>query len=743
MKRGEIVLAGIADAVPVACGMIASVCAAMTAYQIGFSLVPLILFCVFSALLLSFWMNVPRYGFGFGALFLTCVIMLCAFRMQRIGEGAVTCVYRLLDTMPESLKKLFDMEALANTAAQIEDPESALTLFLMVVAAVNGVILAFSLIRSKTVLLPLLIPLPMLLASLVYTNLQPAIWTMLLTCVYFGYALLGNGLRKGETPGRGALFVCLAPALLALGLILLAIFPQKNFDPVPADARRNWLADRISPITDTVMSWVGVRNPKNVDLANTGDRENDDTELFTVYARRGTYLLRTHSYGAYKNSRWRAAQRYGGEWDSMKALGDRQGTADGVMWVLNAMSNERVAPYAWTDEPVSSDPDEQTGIPQAEEYFIRSGGWRDYGWRYASRYAVKPKNVTEAERRYYTDFAMKQYVMPDGEEKQALLAIAKRAGIKKSDDALKTANAVAAFVRDSGVYTLTPGKMPKGKDFVQYFLTESHEGYCVHFASATTALLQALDCPARYTVGYYVEVPAEMNLAEMPVTQNAAHAWTEVYVLGIGWVPIESTPGRASDRESGTGTANPLGTATALPTLQPTVTPTTAPTPEPTPASETAEPTAAPSTPEPTNAPEPHAEPTQKPSDPAQSTGTGDDPAQSVKKRGGAWWILIPLVPLVWTGVGIVVRKRREARFQNANVRRSIPDMAQYLKKLERFGIPEDPDAEEWALEAAFSNHKMKTEHKTLIKRVHTAQHTLYTGNRVRGFLLRWVLFVI
>ena len=464
MKRGEIVLAGIADAVPVACGMIASVCAAMTAYQIGFSLVPLITFCVFSALLLSFWMNVPRYGFGFGALFLTCVIMLCAFRMQRIGEGAVTCVYRLLDTMPESLKKLFDMEALANTAAQIEDPESALTLFLMVIAAVNGVILAFSLIRSKTVLLPLLIPLPMLLASLVYTNLQPAIWTMLLTCVYFGYALLGNGLRKGETPGRGALFVCLAPALLALGLILLAIFPQKNFDPVPADARRNWLADRISPITDTVMSWVGVRNPKNVDLANTGDRENDDTELFTVYARQGTYLLRTHSYGAYKNSRWRAAQRYGGEWDSMKALGDRQGTADGVMWVLNAMSNERIAPYAWTDEPVSSDPDEQTGIPQAEEYFIRSGGWRDYGWRYASRYATKPKNVTEAERRYYTDFAMKQYVMPDGEEKQALLAIAKRAGIKKSDDALKTANAVAAFVRDSGVYTLTPGKMPKGKD---------------------------------------------------------------------------------------------------------------------------------------------------------------------------------------------------------------------------------------------------------------------------------------
>ncbi len=735
MKRGEIVLAGFADAVPVACGMLASVCAVMTAYRIGFSLVPLILFCVFSALLLSFWMNVPRYGFGFGALFLTCVVMLCAFRMQRIGEGAVIFAYRLLDMMPEALGKLFDMAALENAAAPIADPESALTLFLMLLAGLNGVILAFSLIRSKTVLLPLLIPLPMLLAALVYTNMQPAIWTIVLTGVYLGYALIGNGLRKSEAPGRGALFAILAPALLALSLVILALFPQKSFDPVPSESRRDWFADRISPVTDAVMSWVGVKNPKNVDLLKTDDRENDDAKRFIIYARKGTYLLRTHSYGAYKNSGWRAAERYDGDWDSMRALGERQETADATMWILDSVSDERVAPYAWTDEPVSSDPNEQTGTPQAEEYHIRSGGWRDYGWRYSPRYGTKPKTATEAERRYYNDFAMKRYVMEDGEEKQALLAIAARAGIRKSGDVLETANAVAAFVRNSGTYTLTPGKTPGGEDFVLYFLTEGHEGYCVHFASATTAILQALDCPARYTVGYYVEVPAEMSGEKMIVTGNEAHAWTEVYVPGLGWVPIESTPGRASDREPGTGAAN----APASPTVSPSARPTS----EPTPAVQTAEPTAAPLTPEPTNAIEPAPKPTPKPQSPPQSGGTGDDPAQSVKKRGSARWILIPLVPLVWTGAGIVVRRRREARFRNPDVRRSIPDMAQYLKKLERFGIPKDPDAEDWALEAAFSNHKMKAEHKTLLKRVHTAQQTLYTDRRLRGFLLRWVLFVI
>ena len=152
MKRSEIILAGVADAVPVACGMLAVTCAVMTAYQIGFSLVPLILFCAFSALLLSFWMNVPRYGFGFGALFLTCVILLCTFRMRQIGEGAVTFVHRMLNTMPKTLSELFDMDSLAYAAAQVEDPEGTVTLFLMLLAGANGVILAFSLVGTAIAL---------------------------------------------------------------------------------------------------------------------------------------------------------------------------------------------------------------------------------------------------------------------------------------------------------------------------------------------------------------------------------------------------------------------------------------------------------------------------------------------------------------------------------------------------------------------------------------------------------------
>lgn len=739
MKRADVVLRSVGDTVPVACGMIACICAATTAYQIDFAKTPLILFCIFSALLLSLWMNIPKYGFGFGTLFFTCVILLCVFRMRQISEGATAFLYRLLNELPKGLSGLFDMESMAETTAAIRDPEGCIALFLMLVAAFMGFLLAFSLIRSKMVLLPLLIPLPMLLVSLVYTNRPPALWTMVLLTVYFGCALLGNGLRKSDTVRRGWFSVVLSPVLLALALLVIAIFPQSGFEPIPAEKRKAFFSERFGPVADAMMSWFGEKSPRDFHLSDEGERKKDDTELFIVYARSGAHLLRTHSYGAYANNRWQASKAYSGEWNSMEALGARQGTTDATLWIYNSISGERVTPYAWTDEPVSNNSEEQPSRPVAEEAFVRADGWRDYGWRYKSRYEIKAGQVTEEERAYYDSFALKRYTMQDGEQKQALLDILKQAGITRGTDALETARAVAAFVRDTGEYTLTPGNVPKGMDFVQYFLTENRKGYCVHFASATTALLQALGYPARYTIGYYVEIPAEMSGKGVIVTKNDEHAWTEVYILGVGWVPIESTPGRYGDGYSdaenpigGQWTSEPTFTPTAAPSLAPTAAPTPAPSEVP-----TDTPEQAPQTPDASTAPENTAAPL------IGGDGSLGNGTQNTKSRGSAWWILIPLVPLIWVGTGLIIRKRRELRFRDPNVRRSIPDMAQYLQRLERFGVQKDAEAEEWATEAAFSDHKMKEEHKALLKRVHTVQRTLYANKPVLRFLLRWVLYRI
>lgn len=102
------------------------------------------------------------------------------------------------------------------------------------------------------------------------------------------------------------------------------------------------------------------------------------------------------------------------------------------------------------------------------------------------------------------------------------------------------------YLEKQAVYYLDADKNPPDKDFVEYFLYESHEGYCVHFASAGVLAFRCFGIPARYVTGYVVS-PEDFFMEEegytAVVTGKQAHAWTEVYLDGTGWVPVEMTPG--------------------------------------------------------------------------------------------------------------------------------------------------------------------------------------------------------
>ncbi len=115
-------------------------------------------------------------------------------------------------------------------------------------------------------------------------------------------------------------------------------------------------------------------------------------------------------------------------------------------------------------------------------------------------------------------------------------------------------------------YSLTPGILPKDKDFVEYFLYENKTGYCSHYASAAAMIFRTIGIPARYVEGYIVKptdmlkgsddgkttIKERMNgrLNEYQVIEKSidipdanAHAWVEIYLDGFGWIPIEVTPG--------------------------------------------------------------------------------------------------------------------------------------------------------------------------------------------------------
>ncbi len=98
-------------------------------------------------------------------------------------------------------------------------------------------------------------------------------------------------------------------------------------------------------------------------------------------------------------------------------------------------------------------------------------------------------------------------------------------------------------------YNTNPGKLPEtvtdAYSFLNYFLLEKREGYCVHFATAFVLLAQAEGFPARYVQGFCIPVGNEKETA---VSSGMAHAWPEVYIEGKGWIPFEPTPGYGAKR---------------------------------------------------------------------------------------------------------------------------------------------------------------------------------------------------
>jgi len=93
-------------------------------------------------------------------------------------------------------------------------------------------------------------------------------------------------------------------------------------------------------------------------------------------------------------------------------------------------------------------------------------------------------------------------------------------------------------------YTKTPGVYPSdikdAEGFLDYFMMENRKGYCSYFATAFVLLARAEGIPARYVEGFCVPTVSGKN---MVVTSNMAHAWPEIYVEGVGWIPFEPTPG--------------------------------------------------------------------------------------------------------------------------------------------------------------------------------------------------------
>ncbi|MBF0371655.1 MAG: DUF3488 domain-containing transglutaminase family protein [Magnetococcales bacterium] len=106
--------------------------------------------------------------------------------------------------------------------------------------------------------------------------------------------------------------------------------------------------------------------------------------------------------------------------------------------------------------------------------------------------------------------------------------------------------ALELFRQEPFIYTLTP-PLQMGKNRIDQFLFETRKGFCEHYAGAFTYLMRAADIPARVVLGYQ---GGKINpLGNHLTVRNAdAHAWSEVWLAGRGWVRVDPTAAVAPER---------------------------------------------------------------------------------------------------------------------------------------------------------------------------------------------------
>ena len=69
----------------------------------------------------------------------------------------------------------------------------------------------------------------------------------------------------------------------------------------------------------------------------------------------------------------------------------------------------------------------------------------------------------------------------------------------------------------------------------------------MYFATTATLMFRKMGIAARYVEGYAIDLPkGYKGGSEIKVKNNDSHAWTEIFIPNVGWIPIEVTVGRDS-----------------------------------------------------------------------------------------------------------------------------------------------------------------------------------------------------
>lgn len=549
--------------------------------------------------------------------------------------------------------------------------------------------------------------LPFLLLCVIINDTPPNVVPLVMLLTVWVTSLL-NRERPGEPPTMDATRVglILFAVLLFLGTAG-TIYPKADTRdhelPEIIESLMERLPEPIQQLLDRNSTGVkqeelGADTSRTLDLTEQGTRDRKDTVMMQLSTTQvGPLYLRGAAKDIYTGSSWESSDTASVA-DAVYAH-TSLGTAYGV-YNQAAVHIKKIAedsdvlftPYGFISCPSAEDIMSDLRINIDEEDYIA------YYWPDVRSLDIEIANGYPSDS--YDGYVYNTCLSLPEDTKTALYDLAISYGYDPEMTTAETVAWVATFIRSSGTYRLNVSRQPTNFDFAVYFLTESNEGYCVHFATAAAAMFRALGIPARYASGYRVTVPSEGIVVD--VLDRDTHAWAEVYISGLGWIPVETTPG--------------FGETSLLPQVSH---------PEKIEEEEEPEPSEAPAEPEPSAPapnPSPSAEPvtpSQEPASPSPSAVAGvSGPQGSASGAPG-----IPVLLLILVPVGIVVllvlvllirhsviRARWKRRFQQPNTNQAVLSLWQYTERLTKWGAVPDKSLEALALKAKFSPHTITQE---------------------------------
>lgn len=639
-----------------------------------------------AGLCLTMWLSVSfRHGVFIGLPF-SALLLYAAYR--HYGQSLVPELTDLLDRITGAYYEHFYAPGSSYLYADGVLSHSLIFIFLgFLIASYMATALSS---RSGRVALGLIGSLP-IFAACIAVNGSPDAWIIVCLLLFWILLVIGGGTYEPEANNGQAVFAAALPAALLL-CGLLAVFNPSEYS---YDSQDVAISRRFDSFGSAIKSWMGGslsetmllpyqsdsgapaslpayvsgwQSGGEMDLTQAYDPSSRESLILRVRADTGGYTyLRGISYGDYTGTGWLPAESAAPGSSLGFAAAAAAGEAEHEMQLRMVAGGEYMfLPYYCG---LSSGSDLCVPLDKSS-YTVRYHIPRDAGSLHL------PEDYAAAELEYRS-YAHDYYTRLPQSTGDAMLAVAAGAGIYPDSPGL--IEAVAALVQASVPYDLNTEPYPS-TDYALYFFNGAESGYCVHYATAAAAMYRALGVPARVTEGFLFDSQAREFT---DVRGKDAHAWVEVYLDGLGWLPVEVT---------GSGAAQ------------------TAPAPQQNPTSESA-------APEKTAGEEAESGGGAAPSPGTESLPVGligtQDNREKIQERGIEFpaWILcvLPVLflaafPFLWRTALVHFRRRAMAGRDGGKAAVAIWQQA---KKVSRFGGEIPLEIVSCAEKAAFSTHEI------------------------------------